>query len=401
QRRRVLEEAAGIAGLHVRRHEAELRLKAAEQNLARLEDVIGQLSGQIDGLKRQARQAVRYRNVAEQVRKAEATLFHLRFVNAQAEVRDAEQARDLAVRAAADHTGRQAHAATAQAEAAAALPALRNAEAKAAAALQRLTIARETLEREETRAKDRMAELDRRLIQLGEDIERETKLAADAEAAVARLDAEKEQLAREASAGASRRSEVDARVAQADEVLAAAEKTFGELTSALADLTARRTQLDGVQREQAERVARLDKEIADVEAELRKLDAERGAGLDLETLSSVVETAQSSISAAEVAALRSEAAHSAARQALDAARAPFVEAERRVHRLETETKTLAKLLHVDTKKLWPPVIDQLTVEKGFETALGAALGDDLDAGVEANAPMRWSGAAVDRSDPTL
>ena len=401
QRRRVLEEAAGIAGLHVRRHEAELRLKAAEQNLARLEDVIGQLSGQIDGLKRQARQAVRYRNVAEQVRKAEATLFHLRYVNAQTEVRDAEQARDLAVRAVAEHTGRQAEASILQTEAAAALPALRDAEAKAAASLQRLTIARETLEREETRAKDRMAELDRRLVQLGEDIERETKLAADAEAAIARLDAEKEELAQEASAGASRRGEVDARVTEASEVLSAAEKTFGELTGTLADLTARRNQLEGVQRDQSERVARLDKEIADVEAELKKLEAERSIELDLETLVAAVEAAQAAIAEAEAAALRAEAAHSGARQALDVARSPLTEAERRVHRLETEAKTLAKLLHVDNKSLFPPVIDLLTVEKGFETALGAALGDDLDAGVEANAPMRWSGAAIDLSDPTL
>src|SRR5512136_385982 len=86
QRRRVLEEAAGVAGLHARRHEAELRLKAAEQNLARLEDVIGQLSGQIDALKRQARQAVRYRTLSQNIRKSEAALFHLRFVNATADV---------------------------------------------------------------------------------------------------------------------------------------------------------------------------------------------------------------------------------------------------------------------------------------------------------------------------
>src|SRR5207244_8021951 len=53
QRRRVLEEAAGISGLHARRHEAELRLRAADQNLLRLEDVIGQLTGQMDALKKQ------------------------------------------------------------------------------------------------------------------------------------------------------------------------------------------------------------------------------------------------------------------------------------------------------------------------------------------------------------
>src|SRR5437868_5554788 len=101
-RRRVLEEAAGVAGLHARRHEAELRLKAAEHNLERLEDVIAQLVAQIDALKRQARQAVRYRNVSAQVRKAEAMLFHLRWIGAVAEVADAERAKDAAVRLVAE-----------------------------------------------------------------------------------------------------------------------------------------------------------------------------------------------------------------------------------------------------------------------------------------------------------
>src|SRR5499425_3875071 len=94
QRRRVLEEAAGISGLHARRHEAELRLKAAEQNLARVDDVIGQLSGQIDALKRQARQAVRYRALSQNVRKAEAALFHLRLVQAKREVDEAAHAHE-------------------------------------------------------------------------------------------------------------------------------------------------------------------------------------------------------------------------------------------------------------------------------------------------------------------
>src|ERR1700678_3388572 len=91
QRRRVLEEAAGVAGLHARRHEAELRLKAAETNLTRVEDVVGQLAGQIDGLKKQARQAIRFREVAAKVRKAEAMLFHLRWLGAHADVAEAAQ----------------------------------------------------------------------------------------------------------------------------------------------------------------------------------------------------------------------------------------------------------------------------------------------------------------------
>src|SRR6202050_1417488 len=183
QRRRVLEEAAGISGLHARRHEAELRLKAAEHNLARVEDVIGQLAAQVAALKTQARQAVRYRNISGQVRRTEALLFHLRWVGARTEVTEAERSQDEAVRVVAARTGEQANASTRQANIAAGLPSLREAEAKAAAALQRLIVARETLEREEARAKERIGELDRRLEQFAADLEREQTLAADAAAA--------------------------------------------------------------------------------------------------------------------------------------------------------------------------------------------------------------------------
>src|SRR5258708_29366938 len=117
QRRRVLEEAAGISGLHARRHEAELRLRAADQNLLRIEDVIGQLAGQMDALKKQARQAIRYRAVAQQVRNAEATLFHLRWVPAKAEPAEAQEAQTPAQPPGAGRTGEQAHATTLQADA--------------------------------------------------------------------------------------------------------------------------------------------------------------------------------------------------------------------------------------------------------------------------------------------
>ena len=63
-RRLILEEAAGVSGLHSRRHEAELRLKGAEDNLNRVEDVLKQIDAQIDSLKRQARQSKRYRELA-------------------------------------------------------------------------------------------------------------------------------------------------------------------------------------------------------------------------------------------------------------------------------------------------------------------------------------------------
>ena len=226
QRRRVLEEAAGIAGLHARRHEAELRLKAAETNLLRVEDVIGQLAAQIDGLKKQARQAIRYRTVSSQVRKAEATLYHLRWTAANGEVTEAERAKDLCVRTVADRVGAEAEASKRQALAAASMPELREAEARAGAALHRLNVALQDLDREEARAKDRIAELDLRLVQFAADTEREQRLAADAEQAIARLAAEEETIRAEARESAGRRSGVDAKVSEADGELSAAEKIF-------------------------------------------------------------------------------------------------------------------------------------------------------------------------------
>jgi chromosome segregation protein len=401
QRRRVLEDAAGVAGLHARRHEAELRLKAAETNLTRVEDVIGQLAGQIDGLKKQARQAIRYREVAAKVRKAEALLYHLRWIEAQAGVSETTHIHDLAVREMAERTREQAEAARVQAIRASELPALREAEARAAAGLQRLTSARETLDREETRAQERVAELDRRLTQFSADIAREQQQTADADAALQRLDTEDAELKEEIKSRVEKRSGVDERVSEAEATLAAAERLFGELTTALADLTAKRSQFEGNVRTYRDRLARLDQDIANVERDEEKLAQETGALGDLAALAAVVETSQENRESSESAVQTAESGHAVARAKLESARAPLNEADKRVQRLETEARTISKIVNGETKNLWPPIIDGITVAKGYEKAIGAALSDDLDAPVDPSAPMRWTHVEATEGDPAL
>jgi chromosome segregation protein len=396
QRRRVLEEAAGVAGLHARRHEAELRLKAAETNLLRVEDVIGQLTAQIDGLKKQARQAIRYRTVSSQVRKAEATLYHLRWTAANTEVSEAERAKDLCVRTVADRVGAEAEASKRQALAAASMPELREAEARAGAALHRLNVALQDLDREEARAKDRIAELDLRLVQFAADTEREQRMAADAEQAVVRLAKEEETIRAEARESAGRRSGVDAKVAAADGELKSAEKIFTDLTTALADLAAQRNSFENTAREQSERIAKISSEIEAIERELATLPS-----ADNVPLTAAVEGTQAALTEAEAAAVAAEAAHNVARTELETAREASAESEKRVQRLETEAKTLSKMLSLETRSLWPPVIDHISVEKGYEKALGAALGDDLDAPVDPSSPMHWSALPRGSEDPPL
>ncbi|KIZ47144.1 chromosome segregation SMC family protein, partial [Rhodopseudomonas palustris] len=401
QRRRVLEDAAGVAGLHARRHEAELRLKAAETNLTRVEDVIGQLSSQVDGLKKQARQAIRFREVAAKVRKAEAMLFHLRWLEANAEVTEAAKVHDLNVRELAERTREQAEASRIQADRASTLPSLREAEARAAAGLTRLTNAREMLDREEQRAKERLGELDRRLTQFGADVEREQQHAADADVALEKLDIEDGELKDEIRQRVELRGGVDERVAEAEATLADSERLFGELTTALAQLTARRNQFEAGVRGHRDRLTRLDTEIAGVQIEIEKLAQQTSAAGDLEALAEAMETAQQTLAESEAGVQAFESAHVEARQRLEAARGPLAEADKKVQRLDTEARTISKLVNSETKNLWPPIIDGINVAKGYEKAIGAALGDDLDAPVDPSAPMRWTDIGVQADDPAL
>ncbi len=398
-RRRILEEAAGIAGLHARRHEAETRLKGADTNLMRLQDVIGQIAGQIDGLKRQARQAVRYKKVSGEVRRYQSMLIALRWRDAETAVAEAERTVEAAQRTVAEHTRVQSEATRKQLASAEALGPLREAEAVCGAALQRLNLARTELDREEARAKARTEDLDRRLVQLAQDLEREAALAKDAAESTGRLEDEERALAETPQTSAAAADTARERLSDAEITLAASEKSHDVATSALADLVARREQLDRAIAEWDERLGRVSEQIAALEREEIALDAaESGA---LEQLRTAVNLGQEKLAAADAAMLRAEAGRSAAAQELDAIRKPLADSERRLHRLETEARTLAKLLDVATKSLWPPVLDTIVVEPGFEAALGAALGDDLEAPADSASPMHWAGAEPKADDPPL
>ena len=80
ERRRILEDAAGISGLHVRRHEAELRIKSAELNIDRLDDILKELSSQIRSLNKQSREAKRYKNLSQKIRESEILLLAKNYI---------------------------------------------------------------------------------------------------------------------------------------------------------------------------------------------------------------------------------------------------------------------------------------------------------------------------------
>ncbi|RWC76562.1 MAG: chromosome segregation protein SMC [Mesorhizobium sp.] len=400
-RRALLEEAAGISGLHTRRHEAELRLKAAEQNLERLDDVVGELESQIESLKRQARQASRFKNLSADIRKAEATLLHLRWTLAKTQEGEARSALATATALVGDRAATQMNAAKEQGIAAHRLPDLRDAEAAAAAAFQRLSIARSQIEEEAGRIRARQAELERRLQQLDGDIAREERMVRDNADVLERLRAEEAALNSENAGAAEREATTRAAFEQAASTLAQSEAKLAALTAERAEAAASRHQIERTLRETAERRDRFARQLADVDRELSDILAKVAGLPDPAEKQILVEQALALLEESEAAAEQAEQSVIDARGAESAARPPLQDARAELARIETEARTLAKILNAASGDLFPSVLEQISVERGFETALGAALGEDLDVPLDRNAPAHWGESEIQPGDAAL
>ena len=401
ERRMLIEEAAGIVGLHSRRHEAELRLKAAEANLERLNDVLVTLEAQLQSLRKQARQAARYRNLNDHIRKAEATMFTLLWDNAAAELARAEEQLAEAERVVADLTGAAAHAATEQANAQSTLPPLREDEARAAAALQRLRIAQEQLEEERARIEASRLDSERRLQQIGEDLTREAALVADADAAMERLSAEEIELGAAAGSEEAQMATARAKLYAAREDTDTIEARLAALTQRLAAEDAQRADLDRRRNELSARVERLRSNAADVDRQIEEIMAHAIDPATLAQAETRLETAEQNVETGRDAVQQAEArrGETAARVEETAARARSAGAD--ATRLDAEIKALARLLEAGDPELWPSLIDAVKVEPGFEKALGAALGDDLDASTDEAAPIHWQRLDSPHEQPNL
>ncbi len=389
ERRALLEEAAGIKGLHTRRHEAELRLRAAESNLERLEDVIVALEGQHQGLQRQARQAARYRRLSEQIRRFDAILLHHAWTAATQTVTEAEDALESARRNVTERTAAAAEAAKIQAEAAAVLPSLRDAEVTAAAALQHLQLARRELDGEADRVTAAQTEIERRLQQIGSDIERERTLEADATEALQRLEVERERLAAAQDGDAAQRESAAAALEMATRATAEREAELQAATAQLAETEARRAALSQRMAELSEQIARLSARRTELAAERSERAAALGEDATLNAAAQAAEAAAAEAERARAAQEETEAARVVAGEHEAAARAALQEAQETRAGLAAEERALAELLEPAEGHLFPPVIDSVSVESGYETALGVALGEDLNAPADTSAPIHW------------
>ena len=400
-RRAILEEAAGIGGLHQRRHEAELRLRAAETNLSRLEDVIREVEGQLASLKRQARQASRYRNLSGHIRKAEALAHYLRWTAAEA--RTAIAAEELAAAAAtvATATETAAKCSITQSEAATILPPLRQTEAERGAAHHRLIAQREQLDAEETRAREAAQRVRQLIAQADADTLRSRDLEKDADSALETLGAEEATLKSAQENAGEDLTAAETLAAEFTATLAETESLLERLTAALAEWNAKKGSLERSQSVATGLLETSTNQLADAQARLdAALESAKDAP-DVHAAEAETERARGASDAARAAAADARVAFQDAETAEAAARDPLEAAEREVQRLTAEVKALGDLLHPEGEGLFPPLVDAVTVQSGYEAALGAALGDDLQAPLDDSSPHHWRDLGAFDFDPDL
>lgn len=394
-RRHLLEEAAGIAGLQARRHETELRLQGAERNLDQLVIVIENLETRHAGLRRQERMAQRYRNLARRIRDAEMR-WRLRLWQDAGEALVAADDAFAAIESeVAELTGAVAAATSAREDAAAAVPPARQALADADRALHELDVARGVLETEGDRIDAALKEARTALAQLADDLKREQALEAEGQDALARLDAEREGLANESDGPV---------IAAAEEALRSALREVQGIEAQVDEATRRAAALSAERQALAREIADCESRLASLEEDVR--DDDGGAAIDAARADLLrrrrqEEEAEQAREGAAQDLLRHEEAHVSARRAEEETRLALRGADHRVERLESAAEALEAEAWSHEAGNLKPLLDSVEVKAGYENALGAALGDDLEAPSGDGHERGWHLVAGPAAPPSL
>ncbi|OYU35022.1 AAA family ATPase [Novosphingobium sp. PASSN1] len=407
ERRAMLEEAAGIAGLHVRRKDAETKLRATETNLTRLDDLIVTLEAQVGTLRRQARAAERYKAISERIRVAEARLIFARWRDAAAA---AEAARNAASQADAAVTQAQTTARTAQERqhaAAAAQSAARDAlfDRRQDAAAQGQRIAALTAQAEA--AAQRLADIDRQIRRIEDERREADRLTSDAATALTRLEAD---LAAAEAAIAAQTAEgpaLKSAEAAAEQAARAAELALAAKVAEQAGIEAEWRVAEAAVSAARQRLTRLDGEDARLAATRRALEAEPDPAAAMAQAESrraaaaatLAETGQArerlTAERERLTATREQlaAVREAASSELAAARADLVGLEREAAALARDKA--ARDAAAARTGHGPSALGAARVAPGYERALAAVLGRDSSAPLGA-APAGdgrfWTGA---------
>lgn len=389
ERRAVLEEAAGISGLHTRRKEAESKLRSANKNLDRLGDVEIGLNDQIRNLKSQARQATRYKNVAAEIRKLQSMLLYMEWQNIEKNIQTtAAEDKDLAL-IVAKVTTELSKLSKEQAILAAKLPELRQSEAEAAAKLHHVTLSRDGLDGEEIRVLETQVKLKALLEQTAHDQSRENLSIRDSGEMMERLEIEKKLIEDENAGAAGNIDELAKILAMKQSDVLAAERILEEFLNKQAERNADRLNYSREISERREQIQNLDDQKITIEERLSNLENDNLFTQSLSNAEGKLKKAEQDITKLRLVFNDAEDKRQIIRQSEQETRTIMQSIEGKLARLKAEKEALEEVLSTDYDEGGVPLLEKISAAKGYETALGAALDADLDAGEDDDAAVYW------------
>jgi chromosome segregation protein len=400
ERRQILEESAGVSGLYVRRHEAELRLKAADANLARLQDVIAGLETQLDSLKRQSRQASRYRNISNDIRELETLLALAEWMLTQETQETSRKQFQESETLVAECMVRVAELNRVQIGQAEIIPALRDKQAETSAAWQVQNFALQRLDDEEQRITSQIGEAEKSLSQIQSDRTHEQQTTDENAKTLERLGNEEAELQEFSDSDA----ELDRLTADRDlksQDVARRNEVYQATLEKAANLRASRSTLLGQLGQDEGRLNSILARIQNLKNQIAQKQAEQGELISTETLTCEINSLDEELSAKKDQEQAARKALEDAQQHLEDCRNKFQTAREHVSKTKAEIHALESVLSSESQKGFRPVLEDIKADEGFEAALAKALGDTLMASTEAEAPIVWSGKTISQTAPSF
>jgi len=388
-RRMILEEAAGITGLYARRHEAELRLRATDNNLKRLDDILGSMDERLNGLKKQARQATRYRNLSTQIRQLEISIACLEWRTSHEKLFSIQQKFGEDESRVAERLTVVTQLTQTQNVQSMDLPDLRQKDAELGASLQAHNLAMQRLEDEQSRIAQQLEESKGQLEQVYTDRTHEQATLTENTGILERLDEEEKDLHQKEESGDADLAEKEANRVQLRE---AVEKLEAELTALMedtADTRARRHSLERQIDQDRNRLASVRNRLEHVKAQLADKKAGGENMVDTNALREAVAALEENSATAKTEIEKLEAAVKELNQSREEIRRKAQEQEKEKSKIETEIAMLESILNADSQYEYKPVFEDVEADKGFETALSRALGDSLMGSTDDGAPVVW------------
>jgi len=397
-RRKVLEESAGVSGLYVRRHEAELRLRAADNNLQRVEDLVGSMEGRLGALKKQARQAIRYKELSAQIRELETSIAYLEWRSLVNKIDQAKSKFGNAESIVAERMTTVTQLSKTQNAQAEELPALRQKEAESAAALQAQKLTLQRIEDQEQAIETQLNETKEQLERLYQDRGHEQASLEENTQTLNRLKEEEEKLQNSEGNDQTVLTEKMAIKDRLETQVSELETEYEGFMSKLAESRASRQTIERQINADTSRLSvareRKEKLSADLQSAQTKFQSDNAH----DALKSAIIALESDVGAYRAKFETAETELATANKDVETAREKQQKLDRIESEILTEIKTLETVLDIKDELQYKPVLSDVEPEQGFETALSRALGDTLMASTDNDAPMVWMDRDFNPSD---